>query len=40
MFTIVADHVFPCLRTMADENTAHVTQIEGARWHQNAAAVT
>jgi len=32
MFTIVADHVFPFLRSMADENSAHATHMKGARF--------
>jgi type I restriction enzyme M protein len=32
MFTIVSEHVFPFLRTMADEGTAHATHMKGARF--------
>jgi type I restriction enzyme M protein len=32
MFTIVSEHVFPFLRTMADEDTAHATHMKGARF--------
>ena len=32
MFNIVADHVFPFLRTMAEEGTAHATHMKGARF--------
>jgi type I restriction enzyme M protein len=32
MFDIVADHVFPFLRTMAEEGTAHATHMKGARF--------
>src|SRR5579883_2407925 len=32
MFEIVADHVFPFLRTMAEDGTAHATHMKGARF--------
>jgi type I restriction enzyme M protein len=32
MFDIVAEHVFPFLRTMAEANTAHATHMKGARF--------
>jgi type I restriction enzyme M protein len=32
MFTIVSEHVFPFLRTMAEEGTAHATHMKGARF--------
>lgn len=32
MFTLVAEHVFPFLRSMADDDTAHATHMKGARF--------
>jgi type I restriction enzyme M protein len=32
MFKIVSEHVFPFLRTMAEEGTAHATHMKGARF--------
>lgn len=32
MYTIVSEHVFPFLRTMAEEGTAHATHMKGARF--------
>ena len=32
MFEIVSEHVFPFLRTMAEEGTAHATHMKGARF--------
>lgn len=32
MFDVVAEHVFPFLRTMAEEGTAHATHMKGARF--------
>ncbi len=32
MFEIVAEHVFPFLRTMAEDGTAHATHMKGARF--------
>ncbi|AZO65125.1 class I SAM-dependent DNA methyltransferase [Mesorhizobium sp. M6A.T.Cr.TU.016.01.1.1] len=32
MFKIVAEHVFPFLRTMAEDGTAHTTHMKGARF--------
>src|SRR6201996_8208919 len=32
MFEIVADHVFPFLRSMAEDGTAHATHMKGARF--------
>ncbi len=32
MFDLVAEHVFPFLRTMAEEGTAHATHMKGARF--------
>jgi type I restriction enzyme M protein len=32
MFNIVAEHVFPFLRAMAEEGTAHATHMKGARF--------
>lgn len=32
MFTIVSEHVFPFLRAMAEEGTAHATHMRGARF--------
>ena len=32
MFTIVADHVFPFLRAMGEEGSAHATHMKGARF--------
>ena len=32
MFEIVAEHVFPFLRTMAEAGTAHATHMKGARF--------
>jgi type I restriction enzyme M protein len=32
MFEIISGHVFPFLRTMADEGTAHATHMKGARF--------
>jgi type I restriction enzyme M protein len=32
MFEIVSEHVFPFLRTMAEEGTAHATHMRGARF--------
>ncbi len=32
MFEIVSEHVFPFLRSMAEENTAHATHMKGARF--------
>lgn len=32
MYEIVSEHVFPFLRTMAEEGTAHATHIKGARF--------
>ena len=32
MYEIVAEHVFPFLRTMAEEGTAHATHMKGARF--------
>lgn len=32
MFAIVSEHVFPSLRTMAEEGTAHSTHMKGARF--------
>jgi|GEM_PF-886949 len=32
MFKIVSEHVFPFLRGMADDNTAHATHMKGARF--------
>lgn len=32
MYTIVAEHVFPFLRSMAEEGTAHATHMKGARF--------
>lgn len=32
MFAIVSDHVFPFLRTMAEDGTAHATHMKGARF--------
>ncbi len=32
MYEIVADHVFPFLRSMAEEGTAHATHMKGARF--------
>lgn len=32
MYTIVSEHVFPFLRTMAEEGTAHATHMKGVRF--------
>jgi type I restriction enzyme M protein len=32
MFEIVGEHVFPFLRTMAEDGTAHATHMKGARF--------
>jgi len=32
MFSIVSEHVFPFLRNMAEEGTAHATHMKGARF--------
>jgi type I restriction enzyme M protein len=32
MFEIISEHVFPFLRTMAEEGTAHATHMKGARF--------
>jgi type I restriction enzyme M protein len=32
MFSLVAEHVFPFLRSMAEDGTAHVTHMKGARF--------
>jgi type I restriction enzyme M protein len=32
MFTIVSEHVFPFLREMAEDDTAHATHMKGARF--------
>jgi type I restriction enzyme M protein len=32
MFTIVAEHVFPFIRSMADADTAHAVHMKGARF--------
>lgn len=32
MYTIVSEHVFPFLRSMAEEGTAHATHMKGARF--------
>ena len=32
MFTIISEHVFPFIRSMADAGTAHATHMKGARF--------
>lgn len=39
MFSIVAEHVFPFLRTMAEDGTAHATHMKGARFTIPSAAL-
>jgi type I restriction enzyme M protein len=39
MFTIVSEHVFPFLRAMAEEGTAHATHMKGARFTIPTAAL-
>lgn len=39
MFEIVAEHVFPFLRTMAEAGTAHATHMKGARFTIPSAAL-
>src|SRR6516164_4101026 len=39
MFSIVSEHVFPFLRNMAEEGTAHATHVKGARFTIPTAAL-